>query len=216
MVKRVTALIGVLLVALVAGLFVALPASADVAGPPETPALSAPVEKVDDPKALGADETTADGKVLHNDKFYSTAEVDRLVKAKAPKGQTAQKYPYEGNDQGFYLQRSSCQYWYSSSTPDVCLRVYYNGFQNMAMMQHTGYFYGVYASTYVQICRANSSFQCYSWTENVGFQSDGPGNWAYHAGPVYSGYSRGTCIWAHGFMEWKAKVWKADLRGFCG
>lgn len=185
---------------------------------------------VTDPASIHLAPTEKRGDVtLISDRSYSKAEVDAIVAAKKginPKAPVTgnagtpsivlpQNYPYEGGSGGFYFQRANCQYWLFTPNPDMCLSVYYNGEQNMAYYDHMSGARGSYFWTFADICRANSAGACYSYTQNVGYQSDA-GWFAYFAGPVYSGYSRATCITARGQAKFSNIIWNAYMTGFCG
>jgi len=180
-------------------------------------------KEITNPAEIGlAPQETRAGVKLIQDRSYSKAEVNAIADAK--KGSQSNvltsnlapaNYPYEGGSGGFYFQRGSCAYWLQTPSPDFCLSVYYNGEQNMAYYDHMGAMYGTQTWTFADICRASSSGACYSYTQNVGYQSDA-GYFRYFAGPVYSGYSRATCITARGQAKWSNTIWNNYLTGFCG
>ena len=187
-------------------------------------------KEITNPAEIGLpSQQTRAGVKLISDRSYSKAEVNAIVDAKkgvngsnpvtgnagGPTVALPQNYPYEGGSGGFYFQRGSCAYWLQTPSPDFCLSVYYNGEQNMAYYDHMGAMYGTQTWTFADICRASSSGACYSYTQNVGYQSDA-GYFRYFAGPVYSGYSRATCITARGQAKWSNTIWNNYLTGFCG
>lgn len=94
------------------------------------------------------------------------------------------------------------------TTPVGELQVWWDGSQNTARMVHTGPSYGRKAMTVVQICR----FQGYGCTGPLAQDS---GYYAYYAGPVGSGPSRGSCVYAHGEITWQGFTYVANFAGAC-
>lgn len=95
------------------------------------------------------------------------------------------------------------------TTPVGELQVWWDGAQNTAVMVRGGPAYGVRAWTMVQVCR----FRGYGCVGPVG--QDG-GWYAYRAGPVGSGPSHGSCVYAHGEIDYAGTRYYANFLGACG